>query len=72
MNKKKKTAIIYYLVAFVCYICSIVWFCSDDSGLGAMWLCIGSANLCLGSLWVNKSKAEEEKDEQKKDDDSDE
>ena len=69
MKKQKKTAIIYYLVAFVCYICSIVSFCSDSTGLGTMWLCLGSSNLCLGSLWVNKSKAEEEQNEQKKDDD---
>ena len=54
MDKNKKTAIIYYIASFVCYICAIIWFCGSSSGI--MWLCIGSANLCLGSVWLIRSR----------------
>lgn len=72
MKKYQNISIVYYLIAVACYICSIVWFCSDSSGLGTMWLCIGSANLCLGTVFLKKSKGEEEKDKQEKDDNANE
>lgn len=56
MEKRKKIAIFYYLTAVICYVCAVMWFCGSRAGLGAMWLCIGSANLCLGSVWMKRSR----------------
>lgn len=64
MNRNKKIAICYFLTAAICYVCSVIWFCSDKGGLGSMWLCIGSANLCLGSVWMKKAQESEDQNKQ--------
>ena len=69
MDKNNKTAIIDYIASFVCYICAIIWFCGSSSSSGIMWLCIGSANLCLGSAWLIRSR---DRNSQTKDENSEE
>ena len=60
MNSTKKTAIAYYITAAISYICAIIWFIRDKSNTAFLWLCLGSANLSLGSVWRKRSKAEQE------------
>ena len=66
---RKKAANIYYIASFVCYICAMIWFCGSSSSLGIMWLCIGSENLCLGSVWLIRSR---DRNSQTKDENSEE
>ena len=63
MDKNRKNAIIYYLTAAVCFVCSVIWFCGGKGGFGAMWLCIGSVNLCLGTVWMKRSQDPETQNE---------
>ena len=56
MNRSKKTANIYFIASVICYIASGLWYMNASTGLGTMWLCIGSANLCLGCIWLKRSK----------------
>lgn len=65
MDKNRKIAIIYYLAAAVCYICAVIWFCGSNTSLGTVWLCIGSANLCLGSVWMKRSSDAENQENEK-------
>ena len=65
MDKNKKLAIIYYLAAAVCYICACIWFCGKNTSLAVVWLCIGSTNLCLGSVWMKRSCDAQEQDKDK-------
>lgn len=60
MSKSMKKAIMFYIIAFICYICAVVWFVSGKAGLGAMWLFIGAANMCLGTVWMRKSNEVEQ------------
>ena len=63
MKKTRNTAIFYYLAAALCYVAAINFFCDGNSGSGVIWLCLGSTDLCLGAVWMNRAKKEEEKDE---------
>lgn len=64
MDKNKKTAIIFWLAAALCFICSIIWFCMGKGGLGGMWLCIGSANLFNGLIRFKRCRESEEHNKQ--------
>ncbi|MDO4489105.1 MAG: hypothetical protein Q4B67_08485 [Eubacteriales bacterium] len=59
MCRERKLAILYYCISAVSYICSVMFFVQRNAGLGALWLCIGSTNLCLGSTWINKARTKE-------------
>ena len=56
MNKSKKTANIYFITSVICYIAAGLWYMNGSNGLGTMWLCIGSANYCIGYIWLKRSK----------------
>ena len=65
-NKSNKVVAILFLIASFCFnICAIINFV-NDSGLGAVYLCLGSTFLCLGVVWMNKNKDDqnENKDEE--------
>ena len=54
---KNKTAILYYIAAVGFYIAAAFKFLAhDDSGMGIVWLCMGSSMLCTVSFWLNKMK----------------
>ena len=62
-NKSNKTVSVLNFLASVCfYICAIINFI-NDSGLGALYLCLGSTFLCLGTVWLNKDKDKKDKDD---------
>ena len=59
-NKSNKiVSVLYFLPSFCFYICAIINFI-DDSGMGALYLCLGSTFLCLGSVWLNKGKKDKD------------
>ena len=35
----------------------------DSSGMGALYLCLGSTFLCLGTVWLNKDKDKKDKED---------
>ena len=59
-NKSNKIVSVLYFLPSICfYICAIINFI-DDSGMGALYLCLGSTFLCLGSVWLNKDKKDKD------------
>ena len=59
-NKSNKIVSVLYFLSSICfYICAIINFI-DDSGMGALYLCLGSTFLCLGSVWLNKDKKDKD------------
>lgn len=59
-NKSNKiVSVLNFLTAFCFYICAIINFI-NDSGMGALYLCLGSTFLCLGSVWLNKGKKDKD------------
>ncbi len=62
MKKEKKRAILFYLASICFYLTSIICFTSkNDTSMGIVWLCLGSAMLCLGGTYLNKKNKDEEK-----------
>ena len=55
----KIVSVLYFLPSICFYICAIINFI-DDSGMGALYLCLGSTFLCLGSVWLNKGKKDKD------------
>ena len=59
-NKSNKiVSVLNFLPSFYFYICAIINFI-NDSGMGALYLCLGSTFLCLGSVWLNKGKKDKD------------
>ena len=62
--KKKNIGLLFYLVSAVFNVIGIVSFVSDnESGLGFVWICLGSTFLCLGTAYNSKAKKETEEKE---------
>ena len=62
-NKSNKTVSVLNFLASVCfYTCALINFI-NDSGLGALDLCLGSTFLCLGTVWLNKDKDKKDKED---------
>ena len=59
-NKSNKIVSVLYFLPSICfYICAIINFI-NDSGMGALYLCLGSTFLCLGSVGLNKGKKDKD------------
>ena len=57
MKKGKVTTILFFAASILCYVVAIIKFATDtDSSMGGMWLCIGSAVLCLDVVNLEKTK----------------
>jgi len=57
MKKENRvTAICFSVTAFIFYICAIINFVDKESSMGVLYLCLGSTNLCLASVYLNKNK----------------
>lgn len=52
----KNVSILNYFTAVCFYIVSIINFINKDTSMGVIYLGLGSAFLCLGSVWLNKDK----------------
>lgn len=64
--KKNKVSNLNLIAALFCYIAAIMSYSNKNSSMGAVYLCLGSSNLCIGA--VNKKKEDlEENDNEKKD-----
>ena len=62
--KKKNIGLLFYILSAIFNVTAIVMFAGgNESGTGAMWLCLGAAFLCLGSHWSMKAGKEAEKNE---------
>ena len=57
--EKKNIGLLFYVGAAVFYVLSIVMF-AGDSGMGPMWLCLGSSFLCLGTVFSRRAREGEE------------
>ena len=56
-NPNKKIAILYYIGSLCFYIAAIINFINgDNNSMAVIFLCLGSSNLCLGSVYLNKDK----------------
>ena len=65
MKKEKTSAVLYYIASFCFYAAAIINFTSNrGNSMGVVWLCLGSTMLCLGSVWLNKSKKSEKDKEE--------
>lgn len=66
MKREKTCAILYFISSFCFYISAIINFVGHgDASKGVVWLCLGTTMLCIGSMWLNKSKKSEEGNEEK-------
>ena len=64
MNNKKSLMFIFFVGAIGAYITAALNFIGGhNTSLGVIWLCLGSAMLCFGSIELNKmNKKDEDKD----------
>ena len=57
MKKEKIAVKAYYIAALCFYIVAITKFViHDDTSMGVAFMCLGSTNLFLGSVCLNKMK----------------
>ena len=59
---KKNTGLLFYILSAVLNILAIVMF-AGDSGMGPMYLCLGSSFLCLGTVFTRRAKEEKEEEQ---------
>lgn len=68
MNNEKRISILYYIVSVIFYMVAIIRFTDGDSSSGPVWVCLGSAFLCLGSSHAERmKKAERDRKNEKED-----
>ena len=58
----KTTVTLYYIVSLLFYITAIIKFFNTGFSSGVVWLCLGSAFLCLGGSAQSKNKKPDDKD----------
>ena len=62
MEKKERLSAMCFLGAAIAfYVCAIMYFLDKESSMGVVYLCLGSTNLCLASVHINKNKSNKEK-----------
>ena len=60
MKRNKISAIICFITSLLFYIHAILNFSSEGS-MGVVYICLGSTFLCLGAVWLNDSKDDDNK-----------
>ena len=66
-NSNKKIAGIYYFASLCFYFAAIINFINgDNNSMAVVFLCLGSSNLCLGSVYLNKDKDRDNVNKNKK------
>ncbi len=59
-------SVLFYVAAILFYVAAIITFINgNNNSTGIIWLCLGSANLCLGSVFLIKSKGSDNNTEDK-------
>ena len=58
-ESNKIVSVLNFLTSFCFYICAIINFI-NNSGMGVVYLGLGSTFLCLGSVWLNKGKKDKD------------
>lgn len=58
----KTTVTLYYIVSLLFYITAIIKFFNTGFSSGVVWLCLGSAFLCIGESVKRKNKNSDEED----------
>lgn len=65
MKTNKVSGTLFYVAAVLFYLAAIINFAGSDRSSGVIWLALGSAFLCLGSMYARKAK-KSKNDEEKK------
>lgn len=60
-SSNKIVSTLNYFTAVCFYVVSIINFVNKDNSMGVFYLCLGSAFMCLGSVWLNKDKEKSKK-----------
>ena len=60
---KKVNSTLYYIASVLFYVSAIINFVNDDTSTGVVWMALGSAFLCFGSVHSGKAN---ERDEERK------
>lgn len=56
-KSNKKIALIYFFASLCFYVGAIMNFINgDNKNIAVIFFCLGSSNLCLGSVFLNKDK----------------
>ena len=56
-NSNKKIAALYYFASVCFYIAAIINFINgENKSIAIIFLCLGSSNLCMGGVYLNKDK----------------
>ncbi|MBR3692470.1 MAG: hypothetical protein IKL89_07225 [Clostridia bacterium] len=61
MKKAYFPAVCHYIAALAFFVAAILGFVRDNS-LAVVWLCLGSANLCFGSVHLTRIKNKSDKE----------
>lgn len=61
MKKEKIAQILYFTASIAFFIAAIIGF-SNGNDMAVVWLCLGSAMLCLGSSSSGRKRKSKEKD----------
>ncbi len=62
MKKEKMPAFLCFAASLLLYIAAAVsHFASSDTSMTVVWICLGSALLCLGAVQKNRQNKKEEK-----------
>lgn len=62
MKKSDKISSICFAIASISfYVAAIINFIQKDTSMGVVYLCLGSTNLCLFSVFMNKKDKEDKK-----------
>lgn len=64
-NKWNSVSNLNYIAALCMYIASILYFINEDTSMGALFLCLGSSNLCIGTANKKKEDIKEQGNEKK-------
>ena len=54
VKKEKKYSILFFIASILFYIAAIISFTNGNNSMVVVWLCLGSAYLCLGSTHKKK------------------
>ena len=54
MNREKLCCILYFVASLFLYVAAILGFTGGEKTMGVIYLCLGSAMLCLGAAKLNK------------------
>lgn len=61
----KKLSILYYLVAVGFFIIFIIRMLKGGFSSNVIWLCLGTANFCLGMFYLTRNKNDNDKGNKK-------